>query len=84
MSVVINGRKKSLNYWMARCNGVKKCIEYDHVLSNVCVKRNCKSHPGVALETTGNCAVGFISANIKDKRRWIGGIIRTDVYSLSL
>ena len=84
MSVVINGRKESLNYWMARCNGVKKCIECDHVLPNVYVKNNCKSHPGAALETTGDCAVKFVyvfSANFEDNRRWIGGIVRSDVVS---
>ena len=84
MSVVINGRKESLNYWMARCNGVKKCSKCDHVLPNVCVKNICKSHPGASLETTGNCAVEFVyvfPANIKDNRRWIGGIIHSDVIS---
>ena len=86
MSVEINRRKESLNYWMAKCNGVKKCTECDHVLPNVCVKNNCKTHPNAALETTGNCAVEFVyifPANIEGKRRWIGGVIRTDVVSPS-
>ena len=76
---------ESLNYWMAKCNGVTEC---DHVLPNVCVKNNCKTHPNAALETTGNCAVEFVyifpaKFNVEDKRRWIGGVIRTDVVSPS-
>ena len=52
----------------------------------ICVKNNCKTHPNATLETTGNCAVEFVyifPANVEDKRRWIGGVIRTDVVSPS-
>ena len=55
-------------------------------VTNICVKNNCKTHPNAALETTGNCAVEFVyifPANDKDKRRWIGGVICTDVVSPS-
>ena len=35
MSVTLNEKKETLNYWIAQCSGVKKCTECDHVLPNV-------------------------------------------------
>jgi len=81
MSITLNGKMENLNYWIAQCNGVKKCTECDHVLPNVFTKNNCSVHPGAALEVTGSCAVEFIyifPVDTADKRRWIGGIIRSD------
>ena len=36
MSVTLNGKKETLNYWIVQCSGVKKYTECDHVLPNVC------------------------------------------------
>ena len=81
MSIILNGKVENLNYWIAQCSGVKKCTECDHVLLNIYAKHNCTAHPGAALQVTRNCAVEFIyifPACTTDKRRWIGGIIRSD------
>ena len=81
MSITLNGKMENLNYWIAQCNGVKKCTECDHVLPNVFTTNNCSVHPGAALEVTSSFAVEFIyifPVDTADKRRWIGGIIRSD------
>ena len=71
MSVVINEKKVNLSYWMSQCNGVKQCKECDHVLSNSCLKNNCKSHSDAPLQATGSCIVKFVyvyPVNSSDKR----------------
>jgi len=62
----IDLKVEGLNYWLSHCNGVKKCEECEH--------------PEADLITTEGCPVEFIYVypqNAEDKRRWIGGLIRS-------
>ena len=80
LTMEIDSKAEYLNYWLSHCNGVKKCQECDHVLSKSHCKNNCKEHPEAGLITTEGCAVEFIYVypqNAEDKRRWIGGLIRS-------
>ena len=59
---------------------MKKCGECDHVLPKSYLKNNCSQHPTADLIATEGCAVEFVyifPQNIKDQRRWIGGIIQS-------
>ena len=79
-TVTIDGKSQDVTYWMSKCKGVKKCESCDHVVSNSFVKNNCKMHPKAALCQSEDCPVEFIYVfpqSTDDKRRWIGGIIRS-------
>jgi len=79
LGMEIDSKVESLNYWLAHCNGVKKCEECDHVLPKSYSKNNCKKHPEADLIATEGCPVEFIYVylqNAKDKKR-IGGLIRS-------
>ena len=75
-SAIVHGKKETLNYWMAKCNGVQKCAKCDQIpVLKI-----------IAKSATGSYAVELVyvfPADAKDNRRWIGGIICSDVVSPS-
>jgi len=58
--MMVNGKKETLYYWMAKYRGVQKYAECDHVLPNSCIKNNCKTHLDADSVVTGNCAVELV------------------------
>jgi len=87
LTMKIDSKVEGLNHWLSHCNGVKKCEECDHVLPKSYSKNNCKVHPEADLIATEGCPVEFIYAypqNAEDKRRWIGGLIRSSEVASAL
>ena len=76
----IGDKPEKLCYWMSQCKGVKKCQKCDHIVPSSSRKNNCKEHPNAQLVKVQNCPVEFVyifPVDLSNKRRWIGGIIRS-------
>ena len=70
--------------WPSALASVKNALNVTMFYQMFMLKSSCKNHPGAVLEMTGNCEVEFVyifPANTKDNRRWIDGIIHSDVIS---
>ena len=66
-SAIVHGKKEkkeTLNYWMAKCNGVQKCAKCDHVLPNSCVKNNCKAHCDAVSLSLSHKLSSMVSSDI--------------------
>jgi len=80
VKTTVNGIEEFLNYRFAPCHGVKHCsVEHCSYIIPFSERRPCSKHPEAVLLVTEECPVEFAyvwPADIKDKRRWVSGIVR--------
>lgn len=82
ITTIVCQKEEEICYKIAPCKGVKQCGESDcNYVTSTRENKSCSQHPQAELESSGFCSVDFFyvwPANPQDKRRWIGGIVRSD------
>ena len=82
ISTVVGKKEEEVYYKIAPCKGIKKCGESgcSYIISTW-ENKQCSQYPQAKLESSGFCPVDFFyvwPANPQDKRRWVGGLVRSD------